>query len=59
MVKQWRLTSSTYLVLIDATTDFGKIGFDGTELKNSVQYQELPITVVPSSMYIWFPKLVY
>jgi hypothetical protein len=46
-------------MVINATPSFGKIGFDGTKLKNSVRYQELPTTVVLSSMYIWSPRLVY
>jgi hypothetical protein len=46
-------------MVIDATLGFGKIGFDGTKLKNNVQYHELPIIVVPSSIYIWSPRLVY
>jgi hypothetical protein len=46
-------------MVIDATLGFGKIGFDGTKLKNNVRYHELPIIVVPSSMYIWSPRLVY
>ncbi len=46
-------------MVIDATANFGKIGFDRTRLKNSVRHQELPIIVVPSSMYIWSPRLVY
>ncbi len=46
-------------MVIDATPGIGKIGFDGTKLKNNVRYYELPIIVVPSSMYIWSPRLVY
>jgi hypothetical protein len=46
-------------MVIDATPSFGKIGFDGILLKNNVRYHELPIIVVPSSMYIWSLRLVY
>jgi hypothetical protein len=46
-------------MVIDATPGFGKIGFDGIKLKNNVRYHELPIIVVPSSIYIWSPRLVY
>jgi hypothetical protein len=46
-------------MVIDATADFAKIGFDRIGLKNSVRYQELPIIVVPGSMNIWSPRLVY